>query len=55
MGQPEISHSLSFTGRTFTVKELELIQEISADFASLGRTELSRTICELLEWKRPNG
>ena len=28
---------------------------IVADFSSLGITEISRTVCELLEWKRPNG
>src|SRR3990172_7566477 len=55
MGQPKITQSLTFSGRIFSVRELELIQEISADFASLGRTEISRTVCELLEWKRPNG
>ena len=54
MGQPKITQSLIFSGRIFSVKELELIQEISADFASLGRTEISRTVCELLEWKRSN-
>lgn len=25
------------------------------EFAALGLTEISRTVCELLEWKRPNG
>jgi len=25
------------------------------DYAGLGVTEIARTICELLEWKRPNG
>src|SRR5207249_5879258 len=24
-------------------------------FSALGVTEISRTVCELLEWKRPNG
>ena len=55
MGQPKITQSLTFSGRTFCPEELQLIQAISADFASLGRTEISRTVCELLEWKRPNG
>jgi len=45
----------TFSGRTFAVPELEIIQQICGNFASLGRTEISRTICELLEWKRPNG
>ena len=35
--------------------ELELVRGIVAEFASLGITEISRTVCELLEWKRPNG
>ncbi len=48
-------HPLAFSGRVFSVPELELIQQICSDCASLGRTEISRTICELLEWKRPNG
>lgn len=46
---------LSFSGRIFSIQELQLIRDICADFSSLGRTELSRTVCELLEWKRPNG
>ena len=28
---------------------------IVSEFAGLGVTEISRTVCELLEWKRPNG
>src|SRR2546422_2393290 len=35
--------------------ELELVRGIVAEFASLGITEISRTVCELLQWKRPNG
>ncbi len=35
--------------------ELELIGRTTAEFAGLGITEISRTVCELLEWKRPNG
>jgi Domain of unknown function (DUF4338) len=46
---------LTFAGRAFSIEEVQLIQEISRDYRSLGRTEISRTICELLEWKRPNG
>lgn len=57
MGEPDsiAYRSLTFSGRTFSLDELHLIEEISRDYASLGRTEISRTICELLEWKRPNG
>jgi hypothetical protein len=46
---------LTFCGRTFSVAELQLMQSIAAEFAGLGVTEISRTVCELLEWKRPNG
>ncbi len=46
---------LNFCGRTFSVSELETIREITSGFSSLSLTELSRTICELLTWKRLNG
>jgi hypothetical protein len=32
-----------------------MIREIASAFPALGRTEISRTVCELLDWKRPNG
>ncbi len=46
---------LTFCGRTFTAGELELMRQITVEFSALGVTEISRTVCELLEWKRPNG
>jgi len=46
---------VSFCGRTFSVQELELMRQITSEFASLGVTEMARTICELLAWKRPGG
>jgi len=52
---PDPLQSLTFSGRTFSTPELQLIQEISRDYAALGRTEISRTLCELLDWKRANG
>ena len=56
MAEPlKISASLTFSGRTFSHEELELIQQISTDFCSLGRTEISRTVCELLDWRRASG
>jgi len=55
MVQPPLDHGLTFCSRTFSASELELIQQIVSEFAVLGVTELSRTICELLDWKRPNG
>jgi hypothetical protein len=47
--------SLDFSGRTFSPDDLTLIREVIRDFSSLSLTELSNTLCELLEWKRPNG
>jgi hypothetical protein len=46
---------LSFSGRNVSAAELELIRETVRDFSNLSLTELSKTICELLEWKRPTG
>jgi Domain of unknown function (DUF4338) len=47
--------SLSFCGRLFSKPELELIREMARDYARLGVTEIARTVCELLDWKRANG
>lgn len=44
-----------FCGRGFSTTEIKLICEVVADFGRLSLTEIARTICELLEWKRPNG
>jgi len=46
---------ISFSGRNFSAAELKLICETVRDFSNLSLTELSKTICELLEWKRPTG
>ena len=50
-----LPQSFTFCGRFFTAPELEMIQQIVSECAALGVTELSRTVCELLEWKRPSG
>src|SRR5215467_13295929 len=47
--------SLIFCGRTFVAAELELMRQTAQEFSALGVTEIARTICELLEWTRPNG
>ncbi|MBI1746897.1 MAG: DUF4338 domain-containing protein [Acidobacteria bacterium] len=47
--------SLTFCGRTFALEELEMIAEVVLQCAGLSVTEISRTVCELLEWKRPTG
>ena len=50
-----IGDGLAFCGRPLTEAELGLIREITREFANLAWTELAATLCELLEWRRPNG
>lgn len=45
----------SFYGRPLSPAELALIQGIAKEFSALGRTEISNTVCELLQWVRPTG
>jgi len=46
---------MTFCGRTFGAAELELMRQIAGEFSALGVTEIARTVCELLEWRRPSG
>jgi hypothetical protein len=55
MRSADLSSPVTFCGRTFSVEEVALMRQIAGQFASLGVTEIARTIAELLEWKRPNG
>jgi hypothetical protein len=47
--------SLSFCGQELSSDEIQLVRDIVHDFPSLSLSELSKTICELLDWRRPNG
>lgn len=47
--------SWTFCGRTFGADELELMRQMSREYSALGVTEIARTVCELLNWTRPNG
>jgi hypothetical protein len=40
---------VSFSGRNFSPADLDLVREKASDFSNLSRTELSKTLCELLE------
>ena len=44
----------TFCGREFTGEEILLIQEVVDTCGGISRRELAHTVCELLEWKRPN-
>lgn len=50
-----IGGGLSFCGRELKPEELDLIGQITRDFSTPSLTELAHTVCELLEWRRPNG
>lgn len=45
----------AFCGRVFTAAEIDLIGQLVADFPRLSQHELAHTVCELLDWRRPNG
>jgi len=47
--------AISFCGRQLSSEEIRLLREIVSDFPALSLTELSRTVCELLDWRRPTG
>lgn len=50
-----VDGGLRFCGRPVSRSELALIRDLVHDFPRLHQTELARTICELLDWRRPNG
>jgi hypothetical protein len=46
---------IDFSGSRVSSTDLDLILQVTKRFSMLSLTELSKTLCELLEWKRPNG
>ena len=44
-----------FSGRTFSPKNIELIQWVRNTYPKLSIQELAATVCELLEWTTPAG
>ena len=50
-----IDDGREFFGRPFTQSDFQLICDIARDFPSLSITEMGNTLCELLDWRRPNG
>jgi hypothetical protein len=44
-----------YCGREFTVRELELIQQLIAEHPSAHRAQLSKLVCERLGWHRIDG
>jgi len=50
-----IGGGLFFCGEDLSAEQLQLIRQTTRDCQDLAVTELAHTVCELLEWKRPNG
>jgi hypothetical protein len=50
-----IDNDCDFFGRTFTASDFQLMRSIVRGFQELALTELAKTLCELLDWRRPNG
>ena len=46
---------MQYCGRHFTVEEFELIRALLAQLPPLNRAQLSREVCERLNWRRPDG
>src|SRR5213594_2557922 len=46
---------IRFAGRCFSSEDVALMCQAARDCAGLGVTEIARTVCEWLDWKRPNG
>jgi hypothetical protein len=47
--------TITYCGRRFSSQDLELMRQAAQDYAALGITEIARTVCEWLDWTRPNG
>jgi hypothetical protein len=46
--------TITFKGRQFNAEEVRLIAEVVGTFRRLTRQELANTVCELVDWRRPN-
>ena len=44
-----------FCGERLNPTQLKLIVEVARRYPNLSRSELAHTVCELLDWHRPNG
>lgn len=54
MPKSPMLEELRFCGQLVSEEDLKLVREIVSDF-KFPRTELADTLCELLDWTRPNG
>ncbi len=50
-----VERGITIAGRTFVPQEIDLVKELLSAYRALSRHELAATVCELLQWQRPNG
>jgi hypothetical protein len=46
---------LIYSGRPFTLEQVQQVRELIATSPDAGRSEISRRVCQLLEWRKPDG
>lgn len=51
----KVTETLTLRGKTFSQEDLLTIQNIICEHFDKGRTYISKTVCERLNWKQPNG
>lgn len=49
------SSNVQYCGRVFTVSQMEAIRALIADNPNTNRARLSRLVCQILDWRRPDG
>lgn len=49
------SDSVQYCGHVFTVSQMEAIGTLIADNPNANRARLSRLVCQILDWRRPDG
>lgn len=49
------SDNVRYCGRAFTVSQLKAIRALIADNPNANRTRLSQLVCQILDWRRPDG
>ena len=50
-----VAQAHTFCGQPVSASQLQLICDVVANYRQLSRLELANTLCELLQWYRPNG
>lgn len=55
MSSQALNTSVRYCGRFFTAKEIKQIKKLISDNPQLNRAQLSRRVCDMLAWLRPDG